>query len=151
MWESGPREYRAWWRRKVSFMYANNVSTHTHISVSGILQTPCTKQDMYMKPNMIPLRLTPQGHLFQQLYHKTARVCLHWSFSELQIRLEQTHCKHKPRPTRLFCSTIVINCSHINMHSSSAFSFTIFCKQQCMFADLLCWSVVAAVFTHGWC
>ena len=31
----------------------------------------CTKQDMCMKPNIIPL--TPQGHFVPQLYHRTAR------------------------------------------------------------------------------
>ena len=30
---------------------------------------PCTKHDMSMQPNVIPL--APQGHFFQQLYHKT--------------------------------------------------------------------------------
>ena len=37
-------------------------------------QTPCkacTKQDMCMKPNVIPL--TPQGHFVPQLYHRTVR------------------------------------------------------------------------------
>ena len=38
---------------------------------------PCTKQDMCMKPNVIPL--TPQGHLVPQLYHRTA-----WGMSSLK-------------------------------------------------------------------
>ena len=34
MWVSGLWDYRVWWRWKVSFMYAHNVSTfHAHISV----------------------------------------------------------------------------------------------------------------------
>ena len=39
VWESGLQDYQAWWRWKVSFMYAHNMcphSTHTHISVSGV-------------------------------------------------------------------------------------------------------------------
>ena len=32
---------------------------------------PCTKQDMCVKPDVIPL--TPQGHFVPQLYHRTAK------------------------------------------------------------------------------
>ena len=55
-------------------------------------QTPCTKQDMCMKPNVIPL--TPQGHFAPQLYLKTVQVMSSLktsSQSEFLLHLEQSH------------------------------------------------------------
>ena len=39
-WESGPRDYRTWWRRKVSFIYAHVCprSTHTLVWVGWIAE-----------------------------------------------------------------------------------------------------------------
>ena len=48
---------------------------------------------------------------------------------------------------------IVSNCSENNKHSSSAFSFTISCKQHCICCLLMYCSsrcIVAAVFAHRW-
>ena len=105
-WESGQR-YRAWWRRKVSFMYAHNVCPHphTHISMSGVdsssllrhrvlsdTPTECVTQCANipsLKQNTIhhanhALRTCAWNHLHLRatLFHnytiKQRGVCLHW-------------------------------------------------------------------------